>query len=387
MDCVKSAVLAVAGEVTNEPEVSGAVVSVEQVSIPLTGTSHTVNLSKGQALEQCAVVSWSMSHTTEGAGNQNCHDDHMPRVRLVSNGGTAAVRIDRSSSGNFNAVVTVSVVEFNEDIRVQQVSFSATNAAQSSAGCDAVNLDHAFLCGFSLRSQYTGSANSPRYTANVFDFASPVSVRRRSQAGNVLWTMANVFVVEDLTEGDHFTVSSYGATILDKAQTKDVSIVAVSDVGRSSVFSSHHRQGTSSDQRHNSRGVFLLDEDTVRVRRRAPANNSDDDFVLFVVEWTDGTVVHRRNEHPFPGGDSGSVVTASVPLPMAVDPDLAVVNMIDTQYWSFCARSDGDATEYASGKIRATLDENGEAVTLHRIDSDSLSYSANFEVLDFAPAD
>ncbi len=100
----------------------GGVVSVERLDLTLTDdldTTVSVNLTKGQDVTNC--VPFATRQKTSVTSNANSDDYTAPAVdvEMFDNARTAAVRVTRSNAID-ESRVTVSVVEFDSDVNVQQ---------------------------------------------------------------------------------------------------------------------------------------------------------------------------------------------------------------------------------------------------------------------------
>lgn len=344
----------------------GAVVSIEAVELNLmTGTSHTINLTKGQNEAQCVPFIFARQSGDYGGTYDGRY--YMLDVEVIDNAGTAAVRISRQVSGNNNYVYGY-IVEFNSDISVQQVAFSGYPNA--TANITAVDLSKAFVMAYAKCTSTTISFKSWLVRA-VFNSTTQVGLIREATPNATI--SGHVYVVEDIS-GNHFDVQTVDQTY-SVAGNNDATLTSV-DTATSMVVSS-----IGMDATYNDVPETWLENGTT-LRTYLPLSTSLK-VTAFVVTWKDGTSVQHVHDSKTTGTASAVVTTNKTITSVDLTKSIAFPVWRCTRM--FTHRTDNDTTWSLPETIHVAKLSDATTLSLPYWDAAfSRTVSGRFEVVEFA---
>lgn len=357
---------------------SGAVGSVEHITATFTSeTSQTINLTQGQDYTRC-VPFMTYRHLGSGAVDPNTIARAF-RIDMIDNGGTPAVVIDRG--GNTQSFeVSVYVVEFNEDIRVQKVAWEDATpddwTARSYSIPETVDLTKTFIVSTMRTNGAEGNDICDIMARAYFTDADTLTIYRAGNFMNMP-ALGIAYIVEDLTD-DHFTVQTVTAWTAATGNL-DYPITAV-DPAATMLVSTCLTDEAAGNSQYAAPSVYLLDEDTVRVVQWYGSRNRS--WYVFVVEWHDGTSVQRGSYEYEYTGTPPATKTEEAALSPSVDTSKSMAHL--TMHCPLFGIVESHSFDESQLGVTAVIREGGAYVDLARrwtvID---ITVHADWEVVTF----
>lgn len=365
--------LPITGIVSSAPSAK-AVVSVEHVSVDLTGTTVTVNLTKGQDYTQCAPF---LSYRSRAQSGPTEIYKLSVTAELIDNSGTPAVRFTRYNSSSITFRVECDIVEFHDDISVQALSFTA-NGNSATQACSVVDLNKSFILGTSSGTSSKGNVNNK--TA-LYKFNSPTQIGIERQ-GFVSTTLTGViYVVEDKSAGnDFFSVQTFTGTGSSVANF-DAAITSV-DTTKTSVIFSHNTSSTElSGQGGGGAWGVLLNATTVRVT--LPFTTETRNWEGYAITWKDGSTV-QRGTYNRTSNTTNALETITAALSPSVDEARSIA-YTTSRHWDVASTVDNNSYNASECKFAFDIAAGGSALNIrHWSTVFAVIHRFGWEVVEFA---
>lgn len=356
----------------------GTVVSVEQVTVAMSGTSTTVALTKSQDATQC--VPFASVHTKQASSPTST--THNIQVDVWDDAGTPKITLTRWGSTHACTVI-VQVVEFVSDISVQKISFvTATSTTTSwTETVTAVDQGKTFVVLSTIDGELGGLDSHEGMIRTSWDSDTILRFDRGPSVGGGNDKIAGLaYLVEDTT-GDYFTVTEYLTTTT--GVTTNQAITAVAALNKTwLVTNGEINQTTGGSGPYRSAYVAFLTS-TTNIRFNNWYTGTTHTIKVYVVQFLEGTTVQTGTKDiAGDGTDSDKTWAQSI---TTVDPDASIAMFGNYSAWlSQLPCTTNSSWQWVPGVNSVELDSDGEGITgRFRSDTNSPTFRVRWQVIEF----